>query len=213
LGQPVDEQALAEGIARHWLARYGIVSRDWWRRERPAVGWREIYHELKRLEYRGEVRRGYFVAGLGGAQFALPDAVELLRAQSAGEEVPVVFASSDPANPYTLPLAPGTEVDPLARPRGAGALLVTQGGRIVLVAEGRGTKLRVAEGATPAEVRDAARALAERLVARQRRGRARDLVVEAVDGERAISSRWADALREAGFRGMGTGLRFFAGAE
>jgi ATP-dependent Lhr-like helicase len=159
------------------------------------------------------VRRGYFVAGLGGAQFALPDAVELLRAPSAGEEVPVVFAASDPANPYTLPLAPGTGADPLGRPRGAGALLVTRGGRIVLVAEGRGTKLRVADGATPAEVRDAARALAERLVARQRRGRARDLVVETVDGERAVGSRWGDALREAGFRGMGTGLRYFAGTQ
>jgi ATP-dependent Lhr-like helicase len=211
LGPARDSQELAERIARQWLVRYGIVSRDWWRRERPAVGWREIYHELKRLEFRGEIRRGYFVAGLGGAQFALPDAVELLRAPSESGEPPVVLASSDPSNPYTLPLAPGTAADPLARPRGAGALLVTRAGRIVLVAEGRGTKLRVAEGATPAEVRDAAKALAERLVARQRRGRVRDLVVETVDGERAGASRWAEALREAGFRSMGTGLRYYAG--
>jgi len=211
LGPAADEQALAERIARQWLARYGIVSRDWWRRERPAVGWREIYHELKRLEFRGEVRRGYFVAGLAGAQFALPEAVELLRAPPEREEPPVVLASSDPANPYTLPLTPGTPADPLARPRGTGALLVTRGGRIVLVAEGRGTKLRVREGATPAEVRDAAKALADRLVARERRGRVRDLVVEAIDGGRAAASRWAAALREAGFRGMGTGLRYFAG--
>jgi ATP-dependent Lhr-like helicase len=211
LGPARDTQELAEQIARQWLARYGIVSRDWWRRERPAVGWREIYHELKRLEFRGEVRRGYFVAGLAGAQFALPDAVELLRAPSEADEEPVVFASSDPSNPYTLPLAPGTAAEPLARPRGAGALLVTRGGRIVLVAESRGTKLRVAAGATVAAVRDAARALADRLVTRQRRGRVRDLVVETVDGERAAGSRWADALREAGFRGMGTGLRYYAG--
>ena len=212
LGPAADEQSLAERVARQWLARYGIVSRDWWRRERPAVGWRAIYHELKRLEFRGEVRRGYFVAGLAGAQFALPDAVEMVRSPVEGEEAPVVMAASDPANPYPLPLAAGTTpTDPLARPRGAGALLATRAGRIVLVAEGRGTKLRVAEDATPAEVRDAARALAERLVARQRRGRARDLVVETIDGERAASSRWADALREAEFKGMGTGLRYFAG--
>jgi ATP-dependent Lhr-like helicase len=134
-----------------------------------------------------------------------------LRTPPAGEEAPVVLAASDPSNPYTLPLAAGTSPDPLARPRGAGALLVTRLGRIVLVAEGRGTKLRVAEGATPAEVRDGAKALAERLVARQRRGRMRDLVVETVDGERAVSSRWAEALREAGYRGMGTGLRYYAG--
>ncbi|MBX6332601.1 MAG: DEAD/DEAH box helicase, partial [Gemmatimonadaceae bacterium] len=74
-----DEEEHAEAVARHWLARYGIVTRDWWRRERPPVPWRAIYRELKRFEYRGEVRRGYFVEGLAGAQFALPEAVEQLR--------------------------------------------------------------------------------------------------------------------------------------
>ena len=211
LGPEHDEQELAGRIARQWLSRYGIVSRDWWRREHPAVGWREIYHELKRLEFRGEVQRGYFVAGLAGAQFALPEAVEMLRAPVLeGGEI-VVMAASDPANVYTLPLAPGTESDPLARPRGAGALLVTRGGQIVLVAEGRGAKIRVRDGATPAEVTAAARALVERLVARKRRGRMRDVIVESVDGERAAGSRYAEALREAGFRGMGTGLRYYAG--
>ncbi|HEX6629576.1 MAG TPA: hypothetical protein VF048_00710, partial [Gemmatimonadaceae bacterium] len=96
LGPQVEEAELAEQVARQWLARYGIVSRDWWRRERPAVGWRAIYHELKRLEFRGEVRRGYFVAGLAGAQFALPDAVELLRAPAAEDEPVIVLAASDP---------------------------------------------------------------------------------------------------------------------
>ncbi|MCY7377760.1 MAG: DEAD/DEAH box helicase [Gemmatimonadaceae bacterium] len=213
LGPVADVQTLAEQIARQWLARYGIVSRDWWRRERPVAGWREIYHELKRLEFRGEVRRGYFVAGLAGAQFALPDAVELLRAPSDVEESAVVLASSDPSNPYTLPLAPGTAPDPLARPRGAGALLVTRGGRIVLVAEGRGARLRVAAGAAPADVRDAAAALAERMVARTSgvSGRQmRDLIVETIDGERAASSRWAEAMHDAGFRSNGAGLRYFA---
>ena len=211
LGPEADMQELAEQIARQWLARYGIVSRDWWRREKPAVGWREIYHELKRLEFRGEVRRGYFVAGLAGAQFALPEAVEMLRAPAEREEPVVVLAASDPGNVYTLPLAAGTEVDPLARPRGAGALLATRGGRIVLVAEGRGTRLRVREGATEVDVRDAARALAERMMTRQRMARRRDLVVETIDGEPAAYSRWAPALKEAGFRDMGTGLRYYAG--
>jgi ATP-dependent Lhr-like helicase len=212
LGAETDEQTLAERIARQWLARYGIVSRDWWRRERPAVGWREIYHELKRLEFRGEVQRGYFVAGLAGAQFALAEAVELLRAPAPpdGEEV-VVMSTTDPANVYALPLAPGVVADPLARPRGAGALLVTRGGRIVLTAEGRGARLRVQDGATAADVRDAARALAERLTARQGTARRRDVILETINGERAASSRYASALREAGFKGMGTGLRWYAG--
>jgi ATP-dependent Lhr-like helicase len=209
LGREQDEQQLAEQVARQWLARYGIVSRDWWRRERPAVGWREIYHELKRLEFRGEVQRGYFVAGLAGAQFALPEAVELLRSASASDAAPVVMSTSDPANVYTLPLAPGTAADPMARPRGAGALLVTIEGRIVLTAEGRGARLRTAEGATPAEVGAAARAVAERLTAHRGALRQRDIVVDTIDGERAASSRWRDAMRDAGFRSMGTGLRYY----
>ena len=177
IGPDADPAALAEQIARQWLKRYGVVSREWWKRERPAIGWREIYQELKRLEFRGEVRRGYFVAGLTGAQFALPEAVEMLRAPAAENAEPVVMAVSDPANVYALPVAPGVEVDPLARPRGAGALLVTVAGRVVLVAEGRGTKLRVRGDATPAAVTAASRVLAERLGARQGRGRRRDVVV------------------------------------
>jgi hypothetical protein len=101
-------------------------------------------------------------------------------------------------------------VDPLARPRGAGAMLATRGGKIILVAEGRGSRLRVRETATAGDVRDAARALADRLLSRQRMARRRDLVVETIDGERSASSRWTDALLEAGFRSMGTGLRYYA---
>ena len=212
LGPEADPSALAEQIARQWLKRYGVVSREWWKRERPAISWREIYQELKRLEFRGEVRRGYFVAGLTGAQFALPEAVEMLRAPAAEGSEPVVMAVSDPANVYALPVAPGVEADPLARPRGAGALLVTVAGRVVLVAEARGTKLRMRGDSTPAEVSSAARTLAERLIARQGRRR-RDVVVETVDGERATGSRWAASLREAGFKGMGTGLRYYVGFD
>jgi ATP-dependent Lhr-like helicase len=212
LGPDAALSGMAEQVARQWLKRYGVVSREWWKRERPAVPWREIYQELKRLEFRGEVRRGYFVAGLAGAQFALPEAVEMLRAPTAEAAEPVVMSVSDPANVYALPVAPGVEIDPLARPRGAGALLVTLAGRVVLVAEGRGTKLRVRGDATPSEVSWAARVLAERLIARQGRRR-RDVVVETVDGERAAGSRWVDALREAGFKGMGTGLRYYVGFD
>ena len=212
LGIPRVPQELAERVARQWLSRYGIVSRDWWRRERPAIGWREIYHELKRLEFRGEVQRGYFVAGLAGAQFALPEAVEMLRASGDdGESAVVAMMTSDPANIYTLPLAPGAVADPLARPRGVGATIVTVGGRIALTAEGRGARLRIAEGVSGDDVREAAQSLAFKLAGRRRGGHRRDIVVQTIDGERAAGSRWAEALREAGYRDMGTGLRWFAG--
>ena len=141
---PPDEQAQAEAIARQWLERYGVVTRDWWRRERPPVSWRSIYRELKRLELRGEIRRGYFVHGLAGAQFALPEAVEQLRAARDDADAPViVMAASDPANPYALTLD-AASLPPLARPRGRGSVLVTRAGQVMLAAEGRGRRVQVA---------------------------------------------------------------------
>ena len=165
LGPPLADDAHALAVARQWLNRYGIVSRDWWRRERPPVSWRSMYQELKRLEFRGEVRRGYFVRGLAGAQFALPDAVERLRDAALYDDpsVPlVVIAATDPANPYTLPLD-GAARDPLSRPRGPGGLLVLQAGQVILSVEGRGRNIVAAEGLSPSTVQEAKRVLAEHL--------------------------------------------------
>ena len=212
LGGATEAQDAAEQIARQWLDRYGIVSRDWWKREHPAVGWRDIYHELKRLEFRGEVQRGYFVTGLAGAQFALPEAVELLRSQGGtNADAPVVLVPWDPANVYNLSLSGGVEPDPLGRPRGTGAMLVTVRGRIIIASEQSGGRIRVNESATSADVRDAAGSLGARLVSRVPGFRRRDVVVETIDGVRSAGSRWTAAFAEAGYRGMGTGLRYFAG--
>ena len=165
MGPELSEEDRAERIARQWLTRYGIVSRDWWRRERPPVSWRSIYRELKRLEYRGEVRRGYFVKGLGGAQFALPDAVEWLRAVASEDQSSagfVVMAASDPANVYNLPLEL-VDRDPLSRPRGSGALIVTRGGRVAMAAEARGRRFSVAAWLSPEDTAAAKAALIEHL--------------------------------------------------
>jgi ATP-dependent Lhr-like helicase len=165
MGPDLPEEERAERIARQWLARYGIVSRDWWRRERPPVSWRSIYRELKRLEFRGEVRRGYFVKGLGGAQFALPDAVEWLRAVATEDQSAagfVVMAASDPANVYNLPLEL-VDRDPLSRPRGSGALLVMRGGRVAIAVEARGRRFSVADWLSPEEITAAKQVLIEHL--------------------------------------------------
>jgi ATP-dependent Lhr-like helicase len=167
LGGPRSEEQSAEEIARKWLDRYGIVSREVWRKERPTVGWRSIYRELKRLEFRGEVRRGYFVKGLTGAQFAVPGAVELLRTLGDGgkdeSEAPfVVIAAGDPANVYAWTLS-DLERDPLSKPRGSGALLVTRRGRVALSVEGRGRNVVAADWLTRDEVVKAKEALASHL--------------------------------------------------
>jgi ATP-dependent Lhr-like helicase len=157
LGRIATEEEIAVQIARYWLDRYGIVSREIWRRERPRISWRSIYHELKRLEFRGEVRRGYFVKGLSGAQFARPSALDMLRAIAGEEETAkpfVILAASDPANIYNLPMDL-VDRDPLSRPRGAGALLVTRAGKVVLSIEGRGRRVVARQGIVKEEIQQA----------------------------------------------------------
>ena len=208
--ESADEQELAEGVARQWLTRYGVVSRDWWRRERPPVSWRAVYLELKRLEFRGEVQRGYFVAGLAGAQFALPDAVEMLRAPlpPSGDD-PVVMATSDPANVYSLSLE-GVERDAFTRPRSTGAYVVTVAGTVVVSVEGRGRRLRIRPDADEQLIKTAVAALIERLSAQHSIGRRQDLIIETINGESAAASDIAPLLQELGLRREGRALRRYA---
>lgn len=224
LGATEDESALAELVARQWLDRYGVVARDWWRRERPAVAWRAIYRELKRLEFRGEVRRGYFVRGLAGAQFALPSAIELLRASGPREALPnvaraevvqapvIVMTASDPANPFTLPtLSPDALENPsvaLARGRGRGALLIMRAGEVLAVAESRGRRLTIRETVTVTDIAEAAGILARHVV--ESSDRRRDPRVETINGVPAATSQFAAAFIAAGFRPTVGGLRFYS---
>ena len=97
-GEP-DRRALAELL----LERHGIVTRDAVRAEGIAGGYGAVYGELRALETLGSCRRGYFVEGLGGAQFALGGAVERLRElrpREDDEPEPLVLAAADPAQPY-----------------------------------------------------------------------------------------------------------------
>jgi ATP-dependent helicase Lhr and Lhr-like helicase len=206
LGPEVDESAWAEQIARQWLERYGIVAREMWRRERPAISWRAIYRELKRLEFRGDIRRGYFVLGLSGAQFALPEAIEQLRADDAqSEDAVVVMSVNDPANVFTLPMPTDPARDAFVRPRSRGALLVTVAGVVLMIAERRGASLIVRPGTLAEQVTRAAAALITHLVERT----PRDVIVETIDGQPASGSAHLDAFRAAGFRRSTTGLRYY----
>jgi ATP-dependent Lhr-like helicase len=202
-----DDSAFAAIVAKQWLERYGVVARDWWRRERPPIAWRSIYRELRRMELRGDVRRGYFVRGLAGAQFALPSAVEQLRAPGDDETL-IVMAASDPANVWSLPRAMiETEpVDTFARPRGARTLLVVLRGRVIATAHPRLRDVAIRDGVSDETVTAAVRALLEHVSAR----RARDIVVETIGGMSAPAHALAPAFVAAGLRLTTTGLRYYA---
>jgi ATP-dependent Lhr-like helicase len=176
-----------------------------WRRERPSVSWRTVYHELKRLEFRGDVRRGYFVRGLSGAQFALPDAIEMLRDRRESEAEPVVLLASDPANAYSLPLADSEARDPFVRPRSRVSVLISIDGCVVMMAERRGERILVRPGTTAGDVTRAARALAAYLLPRTKR----DIAIETIDDRPASASAHVDAFRDAGFRATTSSLRFY----
>ena len=88
--------------AQQLLTRYGLVTRETVASEAIAGGFSAVYQVLRAMEDAGRIRRGYFVAGLGGAQFAMPAALDLLRSHREAPDTPqaVVLAATDPANPY-----------------------------------------------------------------------------------------------------------------
>ena len=186
-------------LAELLLERYGIVTREQVLAEGIAGGFAILYDALSQLETLGVCRRGYFVEGLGGAQFALPGAVERLRAQRAVEESPpLVLAATDPAQPYGAALPwPKREEEGARKPaRVRGAYVVLAGAEPVLYVEkgGRGIATLV-EHSDPRLV-PAFAALAEFITG----GRGRKLSLERVDGEPVVGSPLESLLIEVGFR-------------
>src|SRR6202034_3018025 len=91
--------AALESSARMLIARYGVLFRDLLARESNAPKWRDLLNILRRLEARGEVRGGRFVSGFGGEQYALPEAVDSLRAARSRDcSAIITVAAADPAN-------------------------------------------------------------------------------------------------------------------
>jgi ATP-dependent Lhr-like helicase len=183
--------------ASQLVERYGVLTREAALGEGTEGGFAGVYPVLRALEEKGRVRRGYFVAGLGAAQFALPGAVDRLRSakpadvKPGGQPPPVVLAATDPAQPYGAAL-PWPESG--GRPaRAAGALVVLVDGDPVAFVERGGRSLWTfpAAGAHPGWPE----ALGERVSS----GRVRSHEIASVDGEPVRTTPWADGLRSAGF--------------
>jgi len=196
------------------LERYGVVSREAAEAESVPGGFGALYPVLKRLEESGRIRRGWFVEGLSGAQFALSGAVDRLRA-ARGEETGAgpsmaavrVLAAADPANPWGALLPWPAPAHPEARPRRVpGAWVVLVGGWPVFWLGPRGRRL----WSFPDPVSDdpeAALAAACRALGRlPRTTGGRGLVIERIDGEPAHASPLAPLLRTCGFESDYKGL-------
>ena len=190
----VDRRALAELL----LERQGIVTRDGVRAEGIPGGYGAVYGELKALETLGLCRRGYFVEGLGGAQFALGGAVERLRElrpRDSDEPDALVLAAADPAQPYGAAL-PWPKRAGARAARVAGAKVVLLAGEPVLFVERGGRSLVPLREPHDSWLKPALFALVEDV---RTRGARKRLAVERFDGEPVTESEAMPLLLEAGF--------------
>ena len=194
------ESALAR--AHQLLDRYGVVTRETALGEGQEGGFAGVYPVLKALEERGEARRGYFVAGLGAAQFALPGAVDRLRAVRAPESdaAPVVLAATDPAQPYGAALA--WPESPGRPARAAGAHVVLADGVPLVMLERGGRSLATFAGA------ESTGAWIDAIVGLVKNGRLRKLEIAKVDGVPIRETPWAARLEAAGFTSAYRGMLY-----
>ncbi len=191
-------------LALAMLDRHGVLTREAVVSDGITGGFSGIYPVLRALEDAGRIRRGYFVDGLGAAQFALAGALDRLRAVRDTGDGPApgrvhLLAAADPASPYGAALAWPRRSDDDRRPfqRAAGAYVAMVDGRAVFYLERGGRSLQSFPAADDAEFAGLALRSLGALVADRR---VRELVISKVDGLPIAGSPWRPALLAAGFR-------------
>ena len=217
LPQPSDDETRrSHALAETLLDRYGVLTRGAVQSEGVVGGFAAVYRVLTAFEDAGRCRRGYFIEGLGAAQFALPGAVDRLRTRTtpdpdAETARAVVLAATDPANPYgaSLPWPTRNGDREGHRPgRKAGALVVLVDGELAVYVE-RGGKTLLSFEPDNSEISPEVvmRTAVEALALAVRDGWLGRLDVERADGESVLQSPLGNALEAAGFRATPRGLR------
>jgi len=196
--EPVDPVARRRALGELLLERYGILTREQVLAEGLPGGFSAIYSELSQLETLGVARRGYFVEGLGGAQFALPGAVERLRAPASDDQPPLMLAAVDPAQPYgaTLPWPKRAAGESRRPARVAGAYVMLIGGEPIVYLERGGRGLQTLVPADDPRLEPALSGLAEQV----HRGTIKRMALEKIDGNPAMGSPLGPALLALGFQ-------------
>ena len=228
-----DATKWAAATTQQLLARHGVVTREAVAAESISGGFGLVYPVLKQLEETGRVRRGYFVAGLGATQFALPGALDLLRSLREAPDEPevVVLAATDPANPYGATLkwprrstqdsqpasasaqalagaSDAVDVGP-SPTRSVGATVVlVNGGIAAYLARGDRQLLTWMPDAEPDRSK-VARSVARALIDRARTGgdAPRGMLIEQIDGLLPAAHVFAPYLAEAGFTSGALGMQ------
>ncbi len=208
-----EERAVA--AAARLLRRHGVIARELALMDPWMPPWRILYEVLSRMELAGDVRRGFFVEGLSGAQFALPEAAQALQEMhvpsTAGAPV-VLLQSLDPANlygsgaPFDIPLLDGG-TRPLLRRWGNWLLL--RAGRPILLAEQNGRRLTALPSAAAADIVAAIGCLGG-ILEQGRGGPLHKLTVEEWNGQPVTATPGKSILEEAGFVRDYQGMTLYA---
>lgn len=201
LGEPLSPEQRAADQAVLLLNRYGILAREFYRRE-SLVPWPQIAEELQAMEMRGEIRRGYFVDGLSGMQYALPAAVEELRqCVDDPREVTVVLNACDPVNPY----GPGIELPhdtaqahPPTVSRIPSNYMAFSAGAPAVWMEQFGSRIWMLGAADAGILRESVSGILVSLSAAIRP--VNEITVEEINGVKAAESPYRDLLLAMGFR-------------
>ncbi len=213
--QGVSATEASHALALQLLSRYGVLLRESVAAENIPGGFSAVYDVLKALEESGRIRRGYFVAGLGATQFALPAAVDLLRqlrnAPQAEKPEFVALAAADPANPYgsilrwpDLPVAEeDAESAPRVLTRAAYAEVILRNGQLVAWLRRNNPNVLVFLPADEPEYSQVAAGLAHFLCARgqerMRAGSRQGVLITTVNGQPVAAHPMARFLMDAGF--------------
>jgi ATP-dependent Lhr-like helicase len=220
-GFPTATEA-SHALALQLLNRYGILLRESVAAENVPGGFSAVYDVLKALEESGRIRRGYFVAGLGATQFALPAAVDLLRqlrtAPPAEKPEFVQLAATDPANPYgsvlrwpDLPVAEeDSESAPRILTRAAYAEVILRNGQLVAWLRRGNPNLLVFLPAEEPERSQVAAGLAHFLCARGQQtmhaASHQGLLITTINGQPVAAHPMARFLMDAGFHAGPLGM-------
>ena len=204
LGEKASPGEKAMRQAEQLLLRYGIVAREIAKREDNLLSWPLLALEFQKMELRGEIRRGYFIEGLSGMQFALPSAVELLRSlesegSNANDERLLVVNACDPANPYGLGidaggqnLSSGIRISRLPLNH-----FVFEKGCPILWIENFGSRITTLADPAPEILRESLKQFVEYLRSSHRTKR--EIILEFCNGVRPTASPLAEIFRSAGF--------------
>ncbi|NLA34896.1 MAG: DEAD/DEAH box helicase [Actinobacteria bacterium] len=199
----VSRTEIGHAVALQLLDRYGVLTREMALSEGIESGFAGVYPVLKAMEEQGQIRRGYFVAGLGAAQFATHAAVDRLRSfrtdtldqhpdGARREPTVVTLVATDPAQPYGAVLPWPDNAGRPARAAGARVVLVDGEAAAWIDRAGRNI-ITFATGADDEAVwvNELVRLVADRRVER--------FELATIDGQPAVQSRWAEILRSSGF--------------